>query len=199
MKGRRSVFLSILVLVLVIGGAYALYGKLSQGMQPVGLAVEEGETSAGSASASQEEPSKVAAPDFTVVDGAGEEAALSDYLGRPVVLNFWASWCGPCKSEMPDFDDAWAEVGEEVSFLMVNVTDGSRETFENAKAYVEEQGFAFPVFYDTNLEAAMAYGVQSLPTTFFIDREGYLTAWAKGAISRETLEQGLALAQGEEA
>ena len=131
------------------------------------------------------------APDFTVVDGEGNEHKLSDFFGKPIVLNFWASWCGPCKSEMPDFDEVYAEYKEDVHFLMVNLTDGHQETIESAKTFIEEQGYSFPVYYDTNLEAMMAYSAYSIPMTFFINAEGEVVAYAKSAISKEILLQGI--------
>ena len=76
---------------------------------------------------------------------------------------------------------------------MVNMTDGSRETVDTAKEYVEGQGFSFPVLFDTGSEAAMAYSAYSLPTTYFIDAEGYVVARAVGAIDRDTLQKGLDL------
>ena len=131
------------------------------------------------------------APDFTVVDAEGNEHKLSDFFGKPIVLNFWASWCGPCKSEMPDFDEVYAEYKEEVHFLMVNLTDGYQETIQSAKEFIEEQGYSFPVYYDTNSEAMMAYYAYSIPMTFFIDAEGQMVAYAQSAISKEVLLQGL--------
>lgn len=131
------------------------------------------------------------APDFTVVDGEGNEHKLSDFFGKPIVLNFWASWCGPCKSEMPDFDEVYGEYKEEIHFLMVNLTDGYQETIESAKTFIEEQGYSFPVYYDTNLEAMMAYFAYSIPMTFFINAEGEVVAYAKSAISKEILLQGI--------
>ena len=80
------------------------------------------------------------APDFTVYDLDGNPVSLSDYFGKPIVLNFWASWCGPCKMELPDFQETYDELGGDVQFLIVNLTDGSRETVETASAYLKEQG-----------------------------------------------------------
>ena len=121
----------------------------------------------------------------------GNEVHLSDFIGKSVVLNFWASWCSPCKMEMPDFNEKYLEIGEEVQFLIINMTDGSRETVETASAFIAEQGYSFPVFYDTDQDAAAIYGVYSLPTTYFIDAEGNAIAQATGAIDEETLQQGI--------
>lgn len=163
-----------------------------------GSASDSGETpGSGSASDGKEqetppEDSPQPAPDFTVTDYDGEEVKLSDYFGKPIVLNFWASWCSPCKAELPDFDEAYQNHSE-VQFLMVNMTDGSRETVETAREHVDNQGYGFPVFYDTESSAANAYYVNSIPTTYFIDGEGNLIAYARGMLDAETLERGIAM------
>lgn len=202
MQKKTSFLVLVLVLAALIGGAYVLYGRLSAGAGADNLSVQTppsaqtpGETGAPQDSAAPEETErpKVEAPDFTAVDADGEEVKLSDYVGKPIVLNFWASWCTPCKSEMPEFNAAWEELEGEVQFLMVNMTDGARETVESAREYVEGEGFTFPVLFDTKSEAAIAYSAYSLPTTYFIDAEGYVTARAVGAIDGETLQKGLDL------
>ena len=207
MQKKTSFLVLVLVLAALIGGAYVLYGRLSAGAGADNLSVQTppsaqapGETGAPQDSAAPEEtePPKVEAPDFTVENADGEEVKLSDYVGKPIVLNFWASWCSPCKSEMPEFNAAWEELEGEVQFLMVNMTDGSRETVDSAKEYVEGAGFTFPVLFDTGSEAAIAYGAYSLPTTYFIDAEGYLVARAVGAIDGETLQEGLDLIYSQE-
>lgn len=131
------------------------------------------------------------APDFAVYDADGNEYRLSDFRGKPVVLNFWASWCGPCKSEMPDFDEKYQQYGDQVQFLMVNLTDGYNETMETASALIQQQGYSFPVFFDTTMEAAAAYEVYSIPMTCFVDERGELLDTHVGMMSGEVLEQGI--------
>ena len=134
--------------------------------------------------------STVLAPDFTVLDADGNPCKLSDFFGKPIVLNFWASWCGYCLLEMPDFDRAASE-HPEITFMMINVTDGSRETMEDAKAFIEQSGYTFPVYYDTTLQAAMVYGANALPISFFIDKNGEVIGYVSGMIDADTLALGI--------
>ena len=188
MKKKISMLILVAILVLVIGGAYVLYDKLGAEYRPEQLATE-----APQETQTATEEAKNYAPDFTAIDADGNEVSLSDFLGKPVVLNFWASWCGPCKSEMPEFDEAYLEQGEEIQFLMVNMTDGMQETADTAMAFIVEAGYSFPVLYDVNYDAAVTYGVSSLPTTYFIDAEGVLIAKAVGAIDADTLQRGISM------
>ena len=201
MKQKKMVLALLLALILLLGVAYLLYMKFGASMAPSQLSTRENQASgsAGSgADADAEEAEPIPAPDFTVYDANGNQVHLSDYLGKPVVVNFWASWCGPCQMEMPDFQETYLELGEEVQFLMINMT-GGRETLENAQAFIAEQGYTFPVFFDQDADAARTYGAYSLPTTYFIDTEGNAVAQATGAIDRETLQTGIDMIYSPEA
>jgi len=191
MKNKKMVLILVLVFVVLLGGAYVLYSRFSDDFKQEQLSGQAASNAGDSASSGADGKEKQAAPDFTVYDADGNAAQLSDYIGKPIVLNFWASWCGPCKNEMPEFNEKSIELEGKVQFLMVNMTDGSRETLDTAKAYVESEGFTFPVLYDTDIDAANTYRVYSLPTTYFIDENGGLTARASGTIDAGTLPKGI--------
>ena len=197
MKNYKTVWIMILVFVLLIGGAYVLYDKLGSQMDMPQLATQGGQTqdetsdNQNDTGDSEDEAQNALAPDFTVYDRDGNPVKLSDYRGKPVVLNFWSSRCGPCQMEMPDFQKAYEDLGEEIHFIMVNVTDGSWDTVDSASAFIAENNYTFPVFYDTDISAASAYGVSSLPTTYFIDAEGNGVAYGMGAMDLETLMSGI--------
>ena len=173
---KKHLLIAVLVLSLLLGGCAAQQAEATEPTQT-----------------QTTEAAGVKAPDFTVYDESGNEVKLSDFLGKPVVLNFWASWCGPCKREMPDFEETYQQLGSNVQFLMINLTDGNGETVESASSFIKGQGYTFPVFYDTASNAANTYGVYSIPTTYFIDAEGYAVAQATGAIDADTLQKGIDL------
>ena len=192
MKRNIGWIITAVLLIGLIAGASVLYNRLGEAYQMDALATQAPSVEAeGTVPEQTETEESMIAPDFTVVTADGKEVKLSDFFGKPIVLNFWASWCGPCRSEMPDFDEKYQELGDDVQFLMVNMTDGSRETLDIAKAFVADSGFSFPVFYDVNYDAAITYGVSSLPTTYFIASDGTLVAYGMGAIDAETLQRGI--------
>ena len=201
MKNKIGTVLLFAGLIVVIGGAALLYNFLKDNVETEQLSVEESVNENKNTEDNGEkenEPAELTkAFDFTVYDEEGNAVKLSDFEGKPVVLNFWASWCGPCKSEMPDFEEAYGEYGEEIQFLMVNMTDGYQETIESAKKLITDSGYTFPVYYDTDLEAAKAYSVYSIPVTYFIDKDGYMTAYAQGALDKATLQKGIDLIDSE--
>lgn len=187
---NKKVFLAlVLALVLVLVGATVLYDQLSGMADPEQLMPQgtEPTTPEGTEPTQVELPK---APDFTVYDADGKAVKLSDYFGKPIVLNFWASWCGPCQMEMPDFQEKYLELGDEIQFLMVNAT-GGRETVESAKSFLAGTEYTFPVLFDVDADASAAYSVYYLPTTYFIDAQGHLIARATSAIDAETLQRGI--------
>jgi thiol-disulfide isomerase/thioredoxin len=189
----------VLAFAVVIVGAYVLYNRLSAQMEPGGIATVAQETAAAETvenAASETEAQGSEAPDFTVYDLEGNAHKLSDFRGKPVLLNFWASWCGPCQMEMPDFQKFYESHGDKVNFVIVNLTDGQQETVETASAFIAEKGYTFPVYYDTDIDAAAKYGVNAVPVSYFIDEEGYFVAWAQGALSADMLQQGMDLILG---
>ncbi|MGL6199769.1 MAG: TlpA family protein disulfide reductase [Lachnospiraceae bacterium] len=195
MNNKIKLLIGAVVLVILLAGGSILYRNLSAEYQPDTVMEEtnqdtsEAESETERDDVSEEESAREAAPDFTAEDSEGNTVALSDLRGKPVVLNFWASWCGPCQQEMPDFQEAFAEYGGEVQFMMLNLT-GSNETRESAEAFIAENKYTFPVYFDVQQSGANAYTVFSIPTTYFIDKDGNIATYAQGKLDMESLQKG---------
>ena len=212
----KYIILAVVIVVLFVG-AIAVYRQLSKKYTPPmdlpppttagkmpdattpsdGITVEprpssqtnpstEGTTS-GKKPDVTEDIKKNTAPDFNVLDKDGNTVRLSDKFGKPVVINFWATWCPPCKQELPDFDKLCKEYGDRVVFMMVNLTDGYRDTVDGTKRFVSGKGYTFPVYFDTKDNAASAYNVSSIPQTTFIDAKGNIYTTRIGAKDEATL------------
>ncbi len=127
------------------------------------------------------------APDFKVYDGNGEEVLFSSFKGKPVIINFWATWCGVCTTEFPHFEKAYQEYGDKVQFMMINMTEGSYETEEKAKSFIEKSKYTFPVYYDKDLEASVKYYISAIPVTVFIDEDGNIVTKRIGGMNEQML------------
>lgn len=175
MKNKVWIILAAVFAVVMILAA-VLYPKLAEK-----YSADSSPDSANSAAAVQ-------AADFTVFDGEMNAVKLSDHFGKPIVINFWASWCGPCKSELPGFQSLYEEYKDDVVFLMVNLTDGKRDTVSGIKEFVSDNGYSFPVYYDVEYDAADTYGIYSIPETVFIRADGSLYDIRIGSMSEDVLE-----------
>ncbi len=183
----KKIIICLAIVALFIGvffGIYTLYNKLSDKVNIDNLSHNSQQTE------HNEQDNKNVAPDFTVLDNEGNSVKLSDFKGKPVVINFWATWCFYCKEEMPDFDLAYKNYPD-VKFLMINATDGVQETMSKAQQYIKEQNFQFDVYFDTNLDAVKTYNVTGFPTTIFIDKDGNIVTGASGMLNYETLQKGI--------
>lgn len=153
---------------------------------------EESASEPGNTGESEEANQPLPAVDFTLTDQYGNTHSLSDYKGKTIFLNFWATWCPPCRAEMPDiqkiFETADTEGDNALIILGVAAPNyGSEKDEEGIKQFLKENGYTYPVLMDTNAELFEAYGVFSYPTTFMIDKDGNVFGYASGQLSEDTM------------
>ena len=161
-------------------------------------AAESGEApSPADESEEESEREEIPAYDFTLTDQYGNTHTFSDYKGKTVFLNFWATWCPPCKSEMPDIQALYEKYGEnEGDLIVLGVANPKTEeapnnqdgTIEEVAAYLEENGLSFPVVMDTTGELFYWYGISAFPTTFMIDANGNVYGYVSGAMTADIME-----------
>lgn len=130
---------------------------------------------------------KVFTSDFTYYNVDGEAMKLSDLRGKPIIVNCFASWCMPCRSEMPHFDEAIQEYDGRICFLMLDINNYGNDTMEDALTMVQQLGLSFDVVFDSDGEAAKAYGLRYFPTTLFIAPDGALLETRIGAMTQSML------------
>lgn len=132
------------------------------------------------------------APNFTLDSLQGETISLSDFQGKKVILNFWASWCGPCREEMPDMQRFYeANLDQNLEVLAVNLTHFERKR-EHVDEFVEEFGLTFPMPLDVDSKQYEAYEVITIPTTYFLDEQGIVRQKHLGPMTYDFMEETVA-------
>lgn len=162
---------AVIAVVLILGGAWIVISRVPP--------------DAGAA-ASALEPAPAAghpAPDFTLQTLDGRQVSLSDFRGRPVIVNFWATWCPPCRAEMPEFQNAYLEY-QDRGLVILGVNSTVQDDPELVPGFVAEFGLTFPILLDEEGEATSAYRILGLPTSVFIDSRGVVKEVFTGPVNK---------------
>ena len=129
---------------------------------------------------------KIAATDFKLKDLNGKEVSLSDFKGKKVFLNFWASWCPPCKAEMPDIEKLYEETKDsDLIILAINLG----ETKNTTKSFIDNNKYNFKVLLDSDQSVANQYSITAIPTSFFIDKEGYIVSTVRSSLTIDDMKE----------
>lgn len=129
----------------------------------------------------------VKAPDFNLKDQYGVVHSLENYKGKVIFLNFWATWCPPCKKEMPDIENIYKEYGKNKKDVVILGVNSEKEN--EVKKFLKDKGYTFPTVIDENSEVMRKYFIQAFPTSFVIDKEGNVYGYVMGGLTKEQIKQ----------
>ncbi|SCI84060.1 Thiol-disulfide oxidoreductase resA [uncultured Clostridium sp.] len=182
-KKIGGIILILSGVIMFINGSFGVYKHLN----------DSNNSNSNSQSIDKEnENEKIMSIDFTLYDQNGKEHKLSDYKGKTVFLNFWATWCPPCKEEIPYIEQLYKEYNKnnkDVVILGVASPNLDREgSKEDIIEFLQQEKYTFPVVMDNNGELAYQYGISAYPTTFIIDKEGYITQYVPGAMDKQIMK-----------
>lgn len=181
-SNTKFLWIGVAIVVLVVGGIWVgVSGTTPSESTPL---------EANSETIVDLEPAPIAghpAPDFTLKTLEGQDVTLSDFRGQPVIVNFWATWCGPCRIEMPHLQAAYENNQQEVVVLGVNLTQ--RDSVEEVPAFLDEFGLTFPIVLDENGEVATTYNVIGQPASVFIDEDGLIHTVFQGPVNEEFINE----------
>jgi len=176
MNKTVKIILPVVLLAAILVGAYFGYQYLSGKYEPEDVTpVTPAEQNT--------------AADFEVLNSAGYLIKLSDRFGKPIIINFWATWCGPCCMELPYFDKLSREYGDKIDFMMVNLTDGEEDTVDSVNDFMAENGYSFPLYYDVLFSAYNAYHIMSIPMTVAISADGNVIKTHIGTMSEDAVSE----------
>ena len=176
---NRWFWIATIGIVLVLGIGWIAYSRALMG----GGATTDGSQTTGL------QPAAVAghpAPDFELASPDGELYKLSDFKGRPVILNFWATWCGPCRAEFPECQEAAVDNAD--SLVIIGINNTAADQADQVPGFLEEFGITFPIVLDEDGETVKTYRVLGLPTTVFIDSDGIVNEVFTGPLNKAYIE-----------
>lgn len=192
-KRKLAVTISVLLLTMIVSAAiYNAYkdridpstGKLTRTVQL------KDQVPVNSTEPETRDALAIKALDFTMQDPDGNNVNLSSFEGKPVILNFWTSWCTYCRAEMPHFEEAYKQYGDQIQFIMLNAVK-SEKNAEDGRNFINSSGYTFPVFYDTDGKATTLYSIRGFPATIFIDKDGKIVERSLGELTREKLNENI--------
>lgn len=200
---KRILFLHILIIsIALVAGCTSEIKEEEKNIPEQGIELEEKDDETNTGMEEEEKKSKDnegeisegvfpgdKAYDFTLEDMNGTEVSLSDYEGKVVFLNFWASWCPPCQAEMPYIQGIYNKYkdSEEVAILTVNITKSEKNGVSDTIEYMEEKEYNFPVLLDKDGEVSIKYRVANIPTTYIIDKDGIIYNYVVGPMSEDRM------------
>lgn len=199
MKKRGLTILILLLALVILAGSYLLYTRVADRapVQVPASVPDPSQIPTVSPVSTPEPPVPSPSPtqspyprasDFSFTDRDGNSLQLSSFYGKPCILNFFATWCPPCRAELPAFDAAYRNYGEQIHFLVLDLVDNGSETVQNGLDFVTANAYSFPLYFDSLGEGYGAYGTGYVPVTVLISADGGLVDVHVGGLSEAELQ-----------